>query len=240
MKAAQSTTAVLVNAGPARALAYFGLAISPATLFAAWMIAPSGVYLTAIVLAVGFALAVRSMAARYPHDRLGACNVVTATRLALASILVATLSGDTLGAPDWIVFGIAVATLSLDGVDGWLARKQDLCSEFGARFDMEVDSALAAILALYAAAAGYGGLELIVLGASRYLFIVATALWPALAAPLPHSLARKAVCALQITTLALLSLGFLPDGIMRTLSIGVALLVAWSFARDVRWLTSTS
>ncbi|MDR9395576.1 MAG: CDP-alcohol phosphatidyltransferase family protein, partial [Roseovarius sp.] len=82
----------------------------------------------------------------YPHDALGLCNLVTLLRLALATCLVAPLLAG--GQADWAVFAVAAVALGLDGLDGWLARRQGLVSAFGARFDMEVDAALGLILAL--------------------------------------------------------------------------------------------
>ena len=77
----------------------------------------------------------------HPHDQLGFANIVTLLRLALVSTLVIPLVGAT-PAPVAIVV-IAVISLSLDGVDGRLARRQVLSSNFGGRFDMEVDSVFA-------------------------------------------------------------------------------------------------
>lgn len=75
------------------------------------------------------------MARSYPHRALGLCNLVTLLRLALMSALVAPLVSGS-GA-QWGVLMVAAVALALDGVDGWLARRQHLVSQFGARFDME-------------------------------------------------------------------------------------------------------
>src|SRR5262245_48079916 len=46
---------------------------------------------------------------------------------------------------------LAVVALVLDGVDGWIARRTGTVSEFGARFDMEVDAFLILVLSVYVA-----------------------------------------------------------------------------------------
>ena len=234
MKAARATSAPASLPAPAVRLVILGLPLTALALFLGWGVAPVGLPITLVILYVGLALAIRGMALHYPHDRLGACNIVTATRLAMASGLAASLAGTATA--NWAVFALALSILLLDGVDGWLARRQRLSSELGARFDMEVDSALAAILALSLLAQGRAGPELIVLGGARYAFVAAASLMPWLAAPLYHSLRRKAVCVFQIGVLAALAAPVLPEAAARPLAWGAAVAVTWSFCRDIRWL----
>ena len=40
----------------------------------------------------------------------------------------------------WWVIGLTALMGALDGLDGWLARRTGMTSEFGARFDMETDA----------------------------------------------------------------------------------------------------
>ncbi|MFH7468205.1 CDP-alcohol phosphatidyltransferase family protein, partial [Pseudomonas syringae group genomosp. 7] len=77
------------------------------------------------------------------------------------------------------------------GVDGWLARRSGLVSRFGARFDMEVDAALALILSLHLLAGTAVGAEALVLGLARYAFVAAGLAWPWLSADLPPTDRRK-------------------------------------------------
>jgi phosphatidylglycerophosphate synthase len=173
---------------------------------------------------------------------MGAANLVTTARLALAGAVAAlgldaALSG---AAPGWPVFAAACLALTLDGVDGALARRQRLASEFGARFDMEVDSILAATLATILLATGRAGPELLLLGFARYAFLGATRVWPRLAAPLPESFARKTVCVIQIGALIALTAPVLPDAAARPLALTAAALLAWSFGRDLVWLVRRS
>jgi phosphatidylglycerophosphate synthase len=201
-----------------------------------------GVPALALALAaVGLAFAARGLSRGHPHPRLGAANAVTGLRLALvAAVGAAALAGAaTRGITP--LLALAVLALLLDGVDGALARREGMASPFGARFDMEVDSALALSLAVavWSALPGPTALEavsLAVLGGSRYAFALAVRILPWLDRPLPERWSRKAVCVVQIATL-LGILGFLPlfpD--LRSVLPVVAALVLSSFARDVLWL----
>jgi phosphatidylglycerophosphate synthase len=207
------------------ALALAGPLLLPPVPMPGWVL--SGVLYTIGAVAVGAALR-RS----YPHETLGACNVVTLARMTIVASLVAPLTfGPSSG---WIVFGLASVALALDGVDGWLARRDRRASEFGARFDMEVDSAFALVLSLHAL--GTAGPLVLVLGLARYAFVVATLFLPWLARPLPERFSRKVVCVVQLATLILLQVPFIPPPAATLLVTAASLALAWSFGRDIAYL----
>jgi phosphatidylglycerophosphate synthase len=181
----------------------------------------------------GVALALGLMRRGYPHGALGLCNRVTLARLALASALLAPLAAEV---EPWAVFAVAALALSLDGVDGWLARREGLTSSFGARFDMEVDSALALILALNAWAAGTAGAIVLLIGLPRYAFAAASLVLPWLDRPTPERFSRKAVCVIQIATLIVLQLPPVAASVANPVVAAVAVALIWSFGRDVLWL----
>jgi phosphatidylglycerophosphate synthase len=146
----------------------------------------------------------------------------------------AALPGDP--ATAWAVLGLAVLALSLDGVDGWLARRTGLASAFGARFDMEVDAVLSALLALLVWQSGAAGPWVLALGFTRYAFVTACTVLPWLDAPLPASFARKAVCVLQIAALIACLAPVLPVSVTTPLAATATAALAWSFGRDILWL----
>ncbi|MDP5308197.1 CDP-alcohol phosphatidyltransferase family protein [Paracoccus spongiarum] len=184
----------------------------------------------------GVAAVARLMRRHYPHDRLGPGNLVTLLRGALVAALLAPLAGGAAsGLPVALLGGLALA---LDGVDGWLARRSGLASDFGARFDVEVDAALALILSLHALAGGGIGAEVLALGVMRYGFVAAGAAWPWLRAPLPPRRSRKAICVVQLAALLVLQLPGLPVEAAVWLTRGAAAALAWSFAVDVLWLAA--
>lgn len=181
------------------------------------------------------ALIAHGLHTHYPHTNLGWCNIVTFARLVIVALLaIAILEARV---PDMILLGLAIFSLCLDGVDGWLARRQGLVSSFGARFDVEVDATFALTLALYAAVTGIAGPYVVLLGLPYYLFTAARRLWPWLAAPLPESLARKAVCVVQIAVLIALLVPWIPAPVLNAAILAVIAALAWSFGRDILWLT---
>lgn len=183
--------------------------------------------------ALATALVLALMRRGYPHDRLGLCNLVTLARLALAAALLTPLAG---AAAPWAVLAVAVIALSLDGIDGWLARRDGLSSEFGARFDMEVDSALALILALNAWAAGTAGVIVLLIGLPRYVFAAAGTVFPWLHGALPDRYSRKVICVVQIATLIALQVPPVAAHLANPVVAAVAAALVWSFGRDVVWL----
>lgn len=172
----------------------------------------------------------------YPHDRLGLCNHITFLRLLLTLALLAPLVGN---ADEWRVLMFAATALALDGLDGWFARREGLVSDFGARFDMEVDATLGLVLTLNVWAAGTLGAGVLVLGLPRYIFVAASFIWPWMARPLPESRARKTACAVQIGALIVLLLPWVSPSLALLVFFLAASLLLWSFGRDILWLYHT-
>ena len=67
----------------------------------------------------------------------------------------------------------------------------------------------------------------------RYAFVAAAALWPWLAAPLPPSRRRQAVCVVQITALIVCLGPIVPPALASALAALSLLLLGASFATDV-------
>ena len=184
--------------------------------------------------ALGVGLAMALLRQGFAHPSLGLCNVVTLARLALTAALLAPVVAPA--STVWAVFAVATIALALDGADGWLARRAGRASDFGARFDMEVDAALGLVLALNAWAAGMVGPAVLIIALPRYVFVAAAYIWPWLNAALPPRFSRKAVCVLQIGGLIALQLPLLPSLVASALVALVAAALLWSFGRDVVWL----
>lgn len=190
-------------------------------------------FLPVLVFVVIAAICMRGLLYTYPHDVLGACNAVTLARAAL----VAVLAGATLvPASAWAIFGIATVAFALDGLDGWLARRAGLSSDFGARFDMEVDALLGAVLALVLLVSGTVSAEILVLGFARYVFVLASFIWPALQGRLPESFRRKAGCVVQIAALIILLFPLTPTWLLAPMALVGAAVLLYSFAVDAIYL----
>jgi len=196
------------------------------------------------VFLVGASVAARQLHRHHGHERLGGANAVTLLRLALVSALSIPLFGAVLfgaalsGLPavSTAIIVTATVSLSLDGVDGFLARRQGLATAIGGRFDMEVDSVFALVLAALAAAVAGGPWIVLLLGLPRYLFWIAGAIWPWLYGPLPPRYSGKVVAVIQMITLIVLQLPGLPHPLAIALTVGVLGALGWSFGRDIVYL----
>ncbi|HEY4158671.1 MAG TPA: CDP-alcohol phosphatidyltransferase family protein, partial [Polyangiaceae bacterium] len=115
-------------------------------------------------------LVFRHLAVATPSGRLGAANGVTALRL-LLMLWLAVRASDLGSLVTGAIVGLVFA---LDAVDGWLARRRNEASEFGAHFDMETDALLVQVSAFVLLQLGQAGRWILLAGALRYLYVIAT------------------------------------------------------------------
>jgi phosphatidylglycerophosphate synthase len=192
-----------------------------------WVVGISAAVITNAAMAHGLT--------RHGVDRLGPADWVTLTRATLAGG-VAGLVGDSFvrSTPVTTLLVLAVVALVLDAVDGWVARRTQTTSAFGADFDMEVDAFLILVLSVYVARSAGGWV--LAIGAARYAFIVAGWLLPWMRRPLPPRYWRKVVAATQGVVLTVAAAGVLP-GFARAAALVASLAVLTeSFGYDLWWL----
>ncbi|MEC3982247.1 CDP-alcohol phosphatidyltransferase family protein [Amycolatopsis sp. H20-H5] len=168
---------------------------------------------------------------------LGPADQVTLARAVLVGGVVALVAGHPHGGMPTAVFvSLTAVALSLDAVDGQVARRTGTVSPRGARFDMEVDAFLIFVLSAYAAT--FLGVWVLTIGVLRYAFVAAGWVLPWLCGPLTPSSARKAVAAMQGVFLLVAVSGLVPYAVEPGVA-GLALAaLGWSFGRDTRrlWL----
>lgn len=172
---------------------------------------------------------------RHGHGGLGRADQVTLTR-AMLSCAVAALVADSYLHPTPVaaLLALAVTALTLDAVDGTVARRTQTVSAFGTRFDGEVDAFLILALSVYVASSA--GPWVLAIGAARYLLGIAGWWQGWLRARLPVRYWRKVVAAIQGIVLVTAAAQVLPRPLTLTaLALALALL-AESFGRDVVWL----
>lgn len=182
----------------------------------------------------------------YPHAAFGWANVVTTIRAVYTVLLAGLIPAAELLTTSatshwlWLIALGTVLVLSLDGLDGYLARKSGLSSELGARFDMEIDSLLALVISLLIWRSGEIGIWILGLGIMRYAFVTASIFLKPLQAELFASMRRKTVCVIQLGSLC----AILSPAIQAPLSIAVGMFalvcLSASFARDIVWLYSNN
>ncbi|WP_111495949.1 CDP-alcohol phosphatidyltransferase family protein [Marinobacter bohaiensis] len=171
------------------------------------------------------------------HESLGPANRVTLTRGTLICLIAAFLPLTSITpAQSWTLAWLCFVALVMDGVDGATARRTGSHSRFGARFDMELDSALMLLLCALAVSLDKAGSWVLLIGLARYLFLLAGRAQPKLQQPLPDSFRRKTICVWQLVTLLLVLLPPFPAALAApALALSLVLLV-YSFGRDVVWL----
>jgi phosphatidylglycerophosphate synthase len=173
----------------------------------------------------------------HPHPSLGMANRVTIFRCALvANCAALSLQAGVLEAQGWLVAGLMLFTLSLDGVDGWLARRLATASRFGARFDQELDAFFTLILSVALVVGGKAGPWILLAGLWHYFFLGLRAAFPSFREELPPAQRRKTICVVNIAALILC----VTPAIQPPLSQGIAglavLLLSASFLTDIVWL----
>ena len=191
--------------------------------------------------ALAFALygAVCGWILRYwPSTRdFGWANRATLLRgsLVIALIALAPFAGQ-IEKDLWLYGWMALLALVLDGVDGKVARATGSQSEFGARFDMELDALFILGLCIAVLALDKAGIWVLALGLMRYAFLAASHFLSWLNRPLPERFRRKTVCVWQIVTLLVAILPPVTNLFASTTLATALILLVWSFYLDVRWL----
>lgn len=143
-----------------------------ATLLAVWL-------RTTVPLATIAALSFGVFVARgrgewTPQGNFGWPNAITSLRVLLSLGLLLTHATQ----PGSVVVVVALANLTLDVADGWLARRSGSSSAFGARYDLETDALLVLALSLILLDRGVAGPWVLIAGLVRYLYVIAQVVFP--------------------------------------------------------------
>jgi len=183
---------------------------------------------------IGLCVAVHRGLGAAGSAALGPADVVTMTRAILACALAALVVDTSLGEPAAsVVVPLAVVALTLDAVDGRVARVTGTGSDFGSRFDGEADAFLLLVLSVHVAPSF--GWWVLAIGGARYAFGLAGWAWPWLRVRLPFRYWRKVVTAAQGIALVVAAAGVLPPTATYVVLITAIALLAESFGRDVLW-----
>jgi phosphatidylglycerophosphate synthase len=226
--------ALLWNAGWQLALGGVALLAIGVSLAASGILAVPSVIGALLAYGLVALLVLVGLAQHAPHRRFGAANAITLIRATYICFLLGLMADRVLSEPElrWLLAAIGGIALLLDGADGWMARRTGLATPFGARFDMEVDALFVLALAILVYATGRAGLWVLASGLMRYAFILASWIWPVLAAPLPPRFWRKAICVVQIVLLLLALAPLTGPATASVLCLLGLILLTCSFAAD--------
>ena len=174
----------------------------------------------------------------HPYPAFGPANYVTTVRAVLVSLVVAAIGEPNGDAMARAAAGVAIVVTLLDGVDGWLARRTGMASEFGARFDMETDALLIMALSMLAWTFDKAGAWVLASGLLRYVFVAAGWIWPWMERPLESSRRRQTVCVIQIVALIVVVSPVVTRPASAIIAASALAVLAGSFLVDVWWLAS--
>jgi phosphatidylglycerophosphate synthase len=188
------------------------------------------------------ALVLRGLPHHAPLLRFGAANAITTARAAGVVFIAALTMAD--GQTDVPLRFLAVVigwiALLCDGIDGWAARRTNLASVFGARFDMEVDAFFVLVITFMLLKAGQAPAWVLAIGFARYIFVLSGWLWPSLARPLQPSMRRKTVCVATVVALLIALMPTVAPAMAEAVCAGSLTVLAYSFAVDCVWLLRNS
>ncbi len=174
---------------------------------------------------------------QHPYPRFGPANYVTMIRAMLVALVAALIGHPATPEMLWSVIGLTALMAALDGLDGWLARRSRMASEFGARFDMETDAGLILVLSILVWQHEKTGAWVLLCGLMRYAFVAAGWRLSWLTRPLPSTRRGKTVAVGQLLGLSVALAPIVPaplSGIAAALALTA---LAWSFAIDIKWLS---
>ena len=223
----RASAVATVVAGFAGAIAIAELARGVLPVGGIYAVKAGAIFSIVMIVALGF------LPRHHPFARFGPANQITTMR----AMLVAALIGEP-RFPNVATSAAAASVVvsALDGVDGWLARRHQIASRFGARFDMEIDALLILVLAILVTEFEKAGPWVILSGLLRYIFVGAGKYWPRLRAPLFASRRRQAVCVVQILALNLAIVPAIQPPLSAAMAAVALAALAWSFLIDTRWL----
>ncbi|HEY8455858.1 MAG TPA: CDP-alcohol phosphatidyltransferase family protein [Actinopolymorphaceae bacterium] len=190
-------------------------------------------WLTGLAFTVGAGATLVATFRRAGKRTLTPADWITLLRLTLIGWVTA-IAIDRIGQTAPLLMAvIAAVALVLDGVDGKVARRTDTASDFGARFDMEVDAVLLLVLSVFVSV--LLGPWVLAIGGMRYAYVVASWGLPWLRIPLPPKYIRKVIAVVQGVVLVVASVDLVPAAVeVGALLVALGLL-SWSFGRDVLW-----
>jgi len=226
----RASAVATVVAGFAGAIAIAELARGVLPVGGIYAVKAGAIFSIVMIVALGF------LPRHHPFARFGPANQITTMRAMLVALVAALIGEPRFPAVATSAAAATVVVSALDGVDGWLARRHQIASSFGARFDMEIDALLILVLAILVTEFEKAGPWVILSGLLRYIFVGAGKYWPRLRAPLFASRRRQAVCVVQILALNLAIVPAIQPPLSAAMAAVALAALAWSFLIDTRWL----
>ncbi len=169
-----------------------------------------------------------------PHKRLGTANRITIYRAALvANLAAASVYPSVFASHGVVMTAVMAAAFALDGVDGWIARRFQQASKFGARLDQELDALFTLVLAIALFRTEVTGAWILIAGGWHYFYQGLKGAFPIFRTALPFSHRRRAVCGVVVASLIIALSPFLSAWSAEILALATVLLLSASFLIDI-------
>jgi len=170
--------------GPARPEAWTRAHAAAMLASTVWALGIERSWPVGVTALVSFAiLLARSRAEWAVERRTIVPNLVTALRL----LVIVTASIFVSGKPGVLWAALVIGVFALDFLDGWLARRANGVTAFGARFDMETDALVVLVVDVELWMRGQFGVWILTSGLLRYVYVLSVALLPARGGEVPRS-----------------------------------------------------
>lgn len=214
------------------------LCIVSISVIAAASLHLSGAYVLKVFLLFipGAALVLLALPGSHRFIRMGAANHTTLVRGAMVALLAGLLGEQGSQSSNTAAVIVSSTMMVLDGLDGWIARRSGMATQFGARFDMETDAAFVAVLSLLVWQADKAGVWVLLSGLMRYLFVGIVALVPRLQRPVPASTRGKTIAVGQMIALVLALAPFCRQPLSQWVAAAGLTALVVSFGLDFIWL----
>ncbi len=160
-------------------------------------------YAEKVIAVVGGIAAPAAIGWTTHRDRrpFGLANTITSFRALLVAFVAGFVGDAGAAASAGTATALAAVATTLDGADGWVARRTGMVTAFGARFDMEVDALLILVLAILAWQFDKAGAWVLASGLLRYGFVGAGWIAPWMRRPLAPTNRARAICVVQLVSL---------------------------------------
>lgn len=169
-----------------------------------------------------------------PAKTFGLANQITMLRGSLIALLFGLIADHSV---PWLVVITCSVILILDGVDGWIARRSYTTSNFGARFDMEIDALLLLVLSSLVWQYEKAGIWIFLAGLMRYIFIISSRFLPFLSQPLPPRRRRQTAFVFQAIALIVCISPVFVQPVSSMIALAGFMFLSISFSMDVIFLS---
>tara|TARA_B100000029_G_scaffold499178_1_gene569186 strand:+ start:1307 stop:2020 length:714 start_codon:yes stop_codon:yes gene_type:complete len=135
-----------------------------------------------------------------------------------------------------LIIVLSLISLTLDGVDGYMAKLFNQSSKFGELFDMESDTLLMFILCLSLYLNFNSNIYILLIPVYRYIFIIMQKKIIWCRNNLPDSLRRKFICVAVTLILIASHITIFNEKIVAYMINFSIFLITFSFSKDIIWL----